>query len=418
MSDSMEVLSSLSRDSAAVQVEECSDVTSQVQVLSSDGDVMTDAAAPPPSSSSPSASARRCNCKNSRCLKLYCECFAAGSYCNTLCKCKCCLNTKRHMSERQAAIKATLERNAFAFQPKISSAPASEKQVEDAGRHLKGCNCKKSNCLKKYCECFQAGVVCSSSCKCVDCLNFEGDALAAAKCRVPDRDRSKPSPKPLKRKASHASSSSKVMSWDAAFRSARAEPSDASLQLQGCLRRGGSFESKIFGDDFFEAIQHAPAVKDAFALGGSKGVEALLGFLNPLLEAVAERATREVSAAVSSGSGIGAHTGHPQMNGHDKDEQSEHAESELSSDDAAEDDEEAAESAETDADDLCDSDDGLRPSRGDDDLHHGQEDVKLKCNGSSKLQGSAAVAAADVTNRMDFGSRDATAVEDDNKSGS
>jgi hypothetical protein len=325
------------------------------------------------------------------------------------------------MSERQAAIKATLERNAFAFQPKISM--TSEKQLEDAGRHLKGCNCKKSNCLKKYCECFQAGVVCSSSCKCVDCLNFEGDALAAAKCRVPDRDRSKPSPKPLKRKPSHASSSSKVMSWDSALRSARAEPSDASLQLQSCLRRGGSFESKIFGDDFFQAIQSAPAVRDAFALGGTKGIEALLAYLNPLIEAVAERATREVSAAASGGNGNFASSSAMAVNGCEKDEDSDHAESELTSDDAADDDdhdedEGEPESADTDADDMCDSDDNDRLNRGNHDgAHHGEDDAKLKDDESWEQQGSAAGADADATNCIDLGSRDASAAEDDCRSG-
>jgi len=33
------------------------------------------------------------------------------------------------------------------------------------------CTCKKSGCLKKYCDCFQGGAGCSINCKCEDCRN-------------------------------------------------------------------------------------------------------------------------------------------------------------------------------------------------------------------------------------------------------
>uniref|UniRef100_A0A453J715 CRC domain-containing protein n=2 Tax=Aegilops tauschii subsp. strangulata TaxID=200361 RepID=A0A453J715_AEGTS len=41
-------------------------------------------------------------------------------------------------------------------------------------KHNKGWHCKKSGRLKKYCECFQANILCSKNCKCMDCKNFEG----------------------------------------------------------------------------------------------------------------------------------------------------------------------------------------------------------------------------------------------------
>ena len=40
-----------------------------------------------------------------------------------------------------------------------------------------GCRCKKSKCLKKYCECFNAGIVCGQSCRCINCGNKDESDL-------------------------------------------------------------------------------------------------------------------------------------------------------------------------------------------------------------------------------------------------
>lgn len=114
-----------------------------------------------------------CNCKKSRCVKLYCECFAAGRLCRG-CNCHDCLNSEEHGAERLKAIEHVQNRN-----KRIKSLPIS-------------CKCRRSACLKKYCEvsrsalfspprvsltcvqCFQGGILCGDKCKCTGCSNRAG----------------------------------------------------------------------------------------------------------------------------------------------------------------------------------------------------------------------------------------------------
>ena len=36
----------------------------------------------------------------------------------------------------------------------------------------KGCNCRRTGCLKKYCVCFSEGLKCNEDCRCTECENF------------------------------------------------------------------------------------------------------------------------------------------------------------------------------------------------------------------------------------------------------
>ena len=100
-----------------------------------------------------------CNCKNSGCLKRYCECFSRMKYCDNNCQCKNCINNIKYEKERTEAIKLYLVKS-----------PVSFKKINMDLNNIT-CNCKKSNCLKNYCECFQFGLKCTYSCGCVDCKN-------------------------------------------------------------------------------------------------------------------------------------------------------------------------------------------------------------------------------------------------------
>jgi hypothetical protein len=94
----------------------------------------------------------KCNCKKSKCLKLYCECFANGLLCVD-CSCNNCHNVEKYNDERTEIIEQIKTRNPEVFNNTLS------------------CNCTKSNCEKKYCGCYNQGQSCSKDCRCLDCKN-------------------------------------------------------------------------------------------------------------------------------------------------------------------------------------------------------------------------------------------------------
>ena len=108
------------------------------------------------------ASGINCRCVKSQCLKLYCDCFQSGLVCGTDCMCVKCLNTVEESGDYGEVTKARalrICRNPDAF----------KKKTKKTGE---GCSCKNSKCLKKYCDCFNNGLLCTPKCSCRDCQNY------------------------------------------------------------------------------------------------------------------------------------------------------------------------------------------------------------------------------------------------------
>ena len=111
------------------------------------------------------SSSSGCMCRQSKCIKMYCDCFSNHRHCTSDCSCTDCENVQSNESFLIAHRTQAKARNPNAF------------SVETGNESGLRCSCTKSRCLNKYCECIRAGRLCTSACQCNACENAQGCAI-------------------------------------------------------------------------------------------------------------------------------------------------------------------------------------------------------------------------------------------------
>ena len=133
-------------------------------------------------SAEPGMAPKRCACRLSKCIKMYCDCFAAGQYCGRQCECTGCGNHAGQEAYLAGVRRRIKQRNPHAFAEKVSENAIGHR------RHSQGCRCTKSKCLKRYCECFREGMQCTSACRCSDCGNGQQSSSELPQMELPGDD--------------------------------------------------------------------------------------------------------------------------------------------------------------------------------------------------------------------------------------
>jgi hypothetical protein len=97
-----------------------------------------------------------CACKSSKCIRLYCDCFASNLLCTGKCTCSDgCYNNgaPENTPTRTNAILSVLNAQPFAFRPspqqlQLASAGAINEFMSKQTAPSSNCSCRKSRCLK------------------------------------------------------------------------------------------------------------------------------------------------------------------------------------------------------------------------------------------------------------------------------
>ena len=97
-----------------------------------------------------------CSCTKTKCIKKYCECFANNKLCID-CHCQNCMNKSKSYNYNY---KYTQKSSINISEP--------ENELDEII-----CTCSKSNCCKKYCECYKLGKKCTNKCRCINCMNMD-----------------------------------------------------------------------------------------------------------------------------------------------------------------------------------------------------------------------------------------------------